>query len=531
MPHSVSPENNQPPERSIAELLGESAGQFRRLRDQAVADQVRTSPEQRVSVVHAQPADGAVQAEQPMEKMVADWFSSRRGVKALGEPRGKEPGEDEAEEATLKYIISRAKDVGNLARTLGAQTLTARDTEVEEDLILMITVMNAESFARRLPKYPPEKLAIIVGDRSDIQELAVQAKVRVVIVTGTDTVDPGTVEEARRNGVSLLVSPHDTATTTMLCRAAVTVEHMVHEHFLSFREEESLKEIQPVAASSNFHAFPVVDAQNRMVGILAKSDFLKKVGRQLILVDHNELSQAVEGADQVEILEIIDHHRIQVTTHQPILFRNEPVGSTSTIVADCFFRNQVELPPPIAGLLLAGLVSDTLNLTSPTSTERDAQILRRLEEIADVKAGEFTEKLFASGSVLTSLPAAQALNLDCKEFQSDGRLFSVAQIEELGFDQFWRRKDELIAALENHRRQKEYFFSALLVTDVVRKTSLMLISGAAAFLKQIDYPSLEPGVYELASVVSRKKQLLPYLIHCLQSGGGRPTRDEPVTMV
>jgi manganese-dependent inorganic pyrophosphatase len=421
--------------------------------------------------------------------------------------------------------------VGNLARTLGAQTLTARDTEVEEDLILMITVMNADSFARRLPKYPPDKLALIVGDRSDIQELAVRAKVRVVIVTGTDTVEPEMVEEARRNGVSLLVSPHDTATTTMLCRAAVTVEHMVHEHFLSFREDESLKEIQPVAASSNFHAFPVVDAQNRMVGILAKSDFLKKVERQLILVDHNELSQAVEGADQVEILEIIDHHRIQVTTSQPILFRNEPVGSTSTIVADCFFRNQVELPPPIAGLLLAGLVSDTLNLTSPTSTERDAHILKRLEEIAGVQAGEFTEKLFASGSVLTSLPAAQALNLDCKEFQSDGRLFSVAQIEELGFDQFWRRKDELIAALENHRRQKEYFFSALLVTDVVRKTSLMLISGAAAFLKQIDYPAVQPGVYELASVVSRKKQLLPYLIHCLQQGGARPTRDEPVTMV
>lgn len=111
MPHSVSPEKNQPPERSIAELLGESAGQFQRLRDQAVAEQVRTSPEQRVSVVHTQPADGAVQTEQPMEKMVADWFSSRRGVKALGEPRGKEADDDEAEEAALTYIFSRAKDV------------------------------------------------------------------------------------------------------------------------------------------------------------------------------------------------------------------------------------------------------------------------------------------------------------------------------------------------------------------------------------------------------------------------------------
>src|SRR4029078_8600578 len=129
-------------------------------------------------------------------------------------------------------------------------------------------------------------------------------------------------------------------------------------------------------------------------------------------------SQAVQGAEQVEILEIIDHHRIgSFTTNQPILFCNESVGSTSTIVADCFFRAHVELPKPIAGLLLAGLVSDTLNLTSPTTTERDAEILKRLEEVAGIQADRFTEKLFASGSVLTSLPAAKAVMADCKEFQ------------------------------------------------------------------------------------------------------------------
>ncbi len=133
--------------------------------------------------------------------------------------------------------------------------------------------------------------------------------------------------------------------------------------------------------------------------------------------------------------------------------------------------------------------------------------------------------------MLTSLPAAQALNLDCKEFQSHGRVFSVAQIEELGFDQFWQRNTELLAALENHRRQKDYYFSALLVTDVIRKTSLMLLTGDASFVKQIDYPNLEPGIFELAGVVSRKKQLLPYLIHRLQQGPVRPMRNEPVTMV
>ncbi len=252
-------------------------------------------------------------------------------------------------------------------------------------------------------------------------------------------------------------------------------------------------------------------------------------------MDHNELSQAVEGADQIEIVEIIDHHRLgALTTSQPILFRNEPVGSTSTIVAECFLRNHVELPVPIAGLLLAGMVSDTLNLTSPTTTERDVQMLKTLEQITGVSAAEFTEKLFASGSVLTSVPPEQAIKIDCKEFEESGRKFSVAQIEELGFDQFWKRKADLLKALESHRRASNYFFAALFITDVVRKSSMLLVSGDPAFMKSIDYPSSESGIYEMAGVVSRKKQLLPYFINCLKRGaqpGSRPSRPEPVTMV
>ena len=422
--------------------------------------------------------------------------------------------------------------VTNIARTLEAEMLLAINPDVEEDLIMMIGAMNVESFAKRLPTYPPEKLVVVVGDRWEIQREAIRGRVRMVIVTGGLPVEQSIQDEARKYGVSLLISPHDTATTAMLCRSAVSVKHMMHEHFLCFREDEPLADIQSLAAASNFQAFPVVDERGRTVGVLSKSDFLKKVDRQLILVDHNELSQAVQGADQVEIVEIIDHHRIgSLTTSQPILFRNEPVGSTSTIVADCFFRHQVELPKAIAGMLLAGLVSDTLNLTSPTTTERDAQILKRLEEISGVQADKFTEKLFASGSVLTSLPAAQAVVADCKEFQEQGRTFTVAQIEELGFDQFWKRKNEVLSALENHRREKNYFFSALLVTDVVRNTSLLLITGVAAFLKQIDYPVMEQGIYELAGVVSRKKQLLPYLTHCLQKGGARLPSAEAATII
>jgi manganese-dependent inorganic pyrophosphatase len=421
--------------------------------------------------------------------------------------------------AANRLIDSRRvfSSLNNLAKTLGGKLLIGHEAEREEELVLMIGAMKIESFAERLEKLQPEKLAVVVGDRSNIQELAIRAGVRALIVTGGFAVEPQILEAARKNGVSLISSPHDTSTTASLCRSAVAIRHMLNEEFLSFREDAPLSAAKIEAASSGFAAFPITDEEGRTVGVLSKADFLKPVERKLILVDHNELSQAVQGADEVEILEIIDHHRLgALTTPQPILFRNEPVGSTSTIVADCFFRHGVELPKPVAGLLLAGLVSDTLNLTSPTTTARDSEILGKLEEIAGVDAREFTDKLFASGSLLTLKPAPQAITTDAKEYRENGATFSVAQIEEVGFDQFWKRKDELLAALEDYRRGRNYLFSALMVTDVTSQQSLMLVAGQKKFVDRIDYPEPEPGVFELRDVVSRKKQLLPYLTHCLQ---------------
>jgi manganese-dependent inorganic pyrophosphatase len=407
--------------------------------------------------------------------------------------------------------------LSGLAQTLAGQLVTGVDIACEEELILMIGAMSLDSFAARLDQFPPEKCCVIVGDRRDIQNAAINEGVRVLIVTGGMTVDAPALAAAREKKVSVIISPHDTSTTASLCRAALAVRHVLNEEFLCFRENSPLAAVREEATASGYLVFPVLDSDGRTVGILSKTDFLKTVTRKLILVDHNELSQAVQGADEVEIIEIIDHHRIgALATQQPILFRNEPVGSTSTIVADCFFRHDVELTRPIAGLLLAGVVSDTLNLTSPTTTARDMEILKKLEGIAQVNARDFTEKLFASGSLLTLKPAPQAVTTDCKEYAEGNAKFSVAQIEETGFDQFWKRKDELLAALEEYRASQAYLFSTLLVTDVTTQNSLLLVVGEEKFIKRINHPRLEPGVYELRDVVSRKKQLLPYLTHCLR---------------
>ncbi len=408
--------------------------------------------------------------------------------------------------------------LSGLAATVGGELMLGFHSDREEELILMIGAMGLDSFSTRLEQVPSEKLCVLVGDRLDIQEVAILSSVRVLVITGGGVVNPKILEIALRKRVSVILSPHDTATTVSLCRASVPVRHVLNEEFLCFRETAPLAAVREEALSSGFFVFPVLDAEGQTVGILSKTDFLKSVNRKLILVDHNELSQAVQGADEVEIIEILDHHRIgSLATQQPILFQNEPVGSTCTLVADHFFLNQVELPAQVAGLLLAGVVSDTLNLTSPTTTARDSQVLRRLEAVAGLNARLFTEKLFACGSLLTLKPAPQAVTTDCKEYEENRVKFSVAQIEEVGFEQFWKRKDELMAALENYRASGEYHFSALLVTDVTTQNSLLMLVGNEKLLKRIDYPRLEAGIFELRDVVSRKKQLLPYLTHCLRS--------------
>ncbi|HEV2320510.1 MAG TPA: putative manganese-dependent inorganic diphosphatase [Verrucomicrobiae bacterium] len=407
--------------------------------------------------------------------------------------------------------------LNNLARILPGRFVASFEPEREEDLIMLIGAMSVESFVRRLKTFPREKVIVIVGDRQDIQYAAIREGVRVIIVTGGLEIEPDVVEHAVRKRVSIISSPHDTATTSTLCRAAVAVKNVLNEEFVSFAEHAPLAAACEEARASGHQIFPVLDTESHVAGIVSKTDFLKTINRKLILVDHNELSQAVQGADEVEIIEIIDHHRIgALSTSQPILFRNEPVGSTSTIVADCFFQYSVPLPRPIAGLLLAGIVSDTLNLTSPTATPRDGEILKRLEQISETNARNFAEKFFATSSFLTLKPAPQAITSDCKEYQEEGVKFSIAQVEELGYEQFWKRKAELIDALETYRARSGYFFSALLVTDVSTQSSLLAAVGNAGFIQRIGYPVLEQGIYELREVVSRKKQLLPYLIHCLK---------------
>ena len=329
---------------------------------------------------------------------------------------------------------------------------------------------------------------------------------------------------ARAAGVTLITSPSDTATTVLMSRGAVRAGRMVETDFLSFRKDMRLAEARQRAADTSAFVFPVVDDHGKLCGILSKSDFIKSIPRQLLLVDHNELDQAVRGADQVPILEIYDHHRLGgFTSATPVLFWNNPVGSTSTIVALCFAHAGIAVPRKIAGVLLSGLISDTLNLTSPTTTPTDRKIRDELANAAEVDADAYARELFSVGSPLLTLTAEEAVTADSKPYTENGFRFVVAQVEELTFAHFAEKRDALLAALDARQKREALLFAALLVTDITTQSSLLLVRGDDRFLSTIASPVAHAPVgtaqstplWQLDGVVSRKKQLLPYLIECL----------------
>jgi manganese-dependent inorganic pyrophosphatase len=410
--------------------------------------------------------------------------------------------------------------LSHITRALRGRVLHIDKADQVEELYVRIGAMDVRSFAR-IPEsegISPKQSVIIVGDRWDIQQRSIQIGVRLLVITGGLEPDPEVVEEARKQGVSLIVSQYDSATTAWVIRTASTVERLVDRHFASVSDDVRISEMRKKFNQTNAPAFMVVDDEGKLIGILGKSDVIKPVRTRLVLVDHNEISQAVPGADQVTITEIIDHHRLgSLTTQQPILFINEPVGSTCTIVADLFRREGLVPSPAIAGVMMGGIISDTLNLHSPTSTEKDAVILDWLSKIAGVDTRELADQIFSSGSVILANAPDKVVRSDFKIYQEDGTRFSVSQVEELGFGNFWKHAKELGASLKRLRAEEHLFFACLLVTDINSQNSLLLVEGDAGLIQRISYPHVEEDViFDMPGVVSRKKQLIPYLTSLLK---------------
>lgn len=414
-------------------------------------------------------------------------------------------------------------NINAIIRSLNAEVLNLSDPTEVEELFVRVGAMDVTSFDNysREEDTPPSQSIIIVGDRSDIQKLCIDLKVRLLVITGGLKVDQEIIDYAAANDISLIISPYDSASTSWIIRTATLIESLYKKNAPCFSADDAVHTVKSRIESLNDPLYMVTNEANELCGVFAKSDILRPSKTRIALVDHNELNQAVNGAGKVKIEEIIDHHKLgNLPTRQPILFINRPVGSTCSIIADLFRNENLTPSASIAGAMMSGIISDTLFLSSPTTTPLEKTLLEWLSPIAGIEPEKLAERIFSSGSVILNSTAQEVINSDCKDYQEGEIRYSVSQIEELGFDNFNSNASILEDALQEHRKSSHIDLSFLLITDVNSHDSILLVSGNEVAVSHINYPQYgKSSAYLLSGVVSRKKQLIPYISGLLKTSG------------
>jgi manganese-dependent inorganic pyrophosphatase len=415
--------------------------------------------------------------------------------------------------------------LSKLADTLQAESVGAEmtDHETEEDLILLVGASSQGTVDKRLRQAVEDgniaNFLVICGDRPIVQRYAIDHGTRALLVTGGNTVSDEIRRHAKARGVILLLCQFDTASASTLMRCSRTVRHVMDTEFITLSSSEPISRLRKRLASTDQDLFPVTESEGgKMIGVLTKSDFVDPPRIRLALVDHNEYAQAVAGVEEAEIVEVIDHHRLagDLVSREPIRYLNEPVGSTCTLVARKFFHRSLVPDRGVAMCLCAGIVSDTLCLSSPTTTELDYEMLSWLGKVADIDPVEFTEEFFTIGSLIGTGTPGEIINGDRKEFHEDGFSVSISQVEERGLGGFDARREELEKALVELAEYHHYDLAVLAVTDVSRHHSLILAIGSESILSKLPFQRLNGALFDAPGVVSRKKQLFPAIAEALR---------------
>ena len=420
------------------------------------------------------------------------------------------PGQNRSIPTTISHLMS----------VMNARPVCVREGDDLFDSRMLVAAMEEHTFSEYLESVPSDCSVVIVGDRKDIQNRAVEHGVRVLIVTGGKDVDNALREKAEKNGVSILVSPCGTSMTSWLALYSTPVSKTGDYSIAPVSPEDYVYMIRDRLNKSISRCLPVVDGGKKLVGVISQGDLMRSPSHDIIMVDHNESSQAVDGIEHFNVTEIIDHHRLgNLHTDSPVTFINRPVGSTSTIIAGMFREKKALLTKTTAALLMAGIVSDTLMLRSATTTEEDRDMCHYLSTVAELDIEAFGHEIMSVSSDLAGKTPAEIVEMDVKEYRSGRHLFTVSQIEVLSTSDMLDRKEELLKGLDAFRSGKNAYFSSLMVTDITKLDSYLLVRGNGEFLSSIEYPLHEKDVFFLSNILSRKKQLLPYLLELVKKFG------------
>ncbi|MFK7909298.1 MAG: putative manganese-dependent inorganic diphosphatase [Akkermansiaceae bacterium] len=415
-----------------------------------------------------------------------------------------------------------------MAETLNARAAGAPVRSGEKEVVLLVGASSIEAVNRRLKlateKGDVESYVVVCGDRPIIQRAAIEHGVGMLVVTGGFDVSDDLVDLALENETIILVCQQDTATVSKLIRCSRMVNHALDDDMVQLLADDPITSVRDMLAQQKQNLFPVIDpGDDRLVGVISKSDLIDPPRIRLVLVDHNEYSQAICGVEEAEVIEVIDHHRLagDLISREPIRYLNEPVGSTCTLVAREYRYKGIEISQGIALCLIAGIVSDTLNLSSPTTSDLDREILPLLCDIAGVDAHQFTLDFFASGSLLAHNTADEAIRADRKVFEENGAKISISHVEECGLALFESNHHALADSLDSLVATKGYDLALLIVTDITSHHSVLLANGDEAIIEALPFAREDNGVFQAPGVVSRKKQIFPAICQAIRVAAAR----------
>lgn len=360
---------------------------------------------------------------------------------------------------------------------------------------------------------------VIVGDNEDVQLVSIENGCSCIIITNGLKISDKVVEKAEKREVVVISSPYDSFTVSRLINQSMPIKFiMTKENVVSFELDDYVDEVRDVTAKIRHRDFPIVDENQNYVGMFSRRNLLNTQKKQLILVDHNEKSQAVNNIGEAEILEIIDHHRLgSLETIAPVYFRNQPLGSTATIVYQVYQEKGLEVPSDIAGILCAAIVSDTLMFRSPTCTELDVDAAKRLAEIAEVDIETLARNMFEAGSDFEQKTEDEILNQDFKIFHSGDVAFGVAQVSAMGQSELDKVRERIEKKLPTMCGEKRIQMIYVMLTDIMAEKTTLIYYGeqAEGLAKDAFGCEVKDKSIVLQGIVSRKKQLIPALMNTL----------------
>ena len=358
-------------------------------------------------------------------------------------------------------------------------------------------------------KIQPEDI-VILGDRYDIQLDLINAYCSALIITGNSAISPEVSRLATKKGALIISSPHDTFTTARLLDLSTPLYSLLSKNVPVAGFYTRISELKPRVLESKYRCALIVDNDNRLISIVTRTDLLHPISKKVILVDHNEISQAVDSVQEAQILEIIDHHRVgDISTLMPIHVCNEPIGSTCTIVAQLMFLHQIDIPSTIAGLLLSGILSDTLILTLSTTTDRDKEVASKLALIADIEIDKYGRELIKAGINIKEKSAKELLHYDFKEYALGDKKIAVSQVMVIDKEEINAKEAAIMSEMEVLFAEKGYDLVALLITNPLEQGETVFVKGDKRIIEKAFDVVVENGKCHIPKTLSRKKEFIP----------------------